>query len=56
MHIITELDLAWERINALGGLENSEFNRAINDALDVIEELGGRDPIARRHENETRAD
>lgn len=39
------LDLAWERINALGGVvgpydhDGQIYNKAIGDALDIIEEL-----------------
>lgn len=46
----TELDKAWEEINALGGYvaPNDEvgkgYDKAIGDALDIIERLGGRDP------------
>ena len=50
--MITDLDLAWERINAIGGYAESEFDKGINSAvssaLDIIEELGGSDPAAKR--------
>lgn len=52
MDQITPLDLAWEEINALGGLPSTEaesyYNRAINDALALIEALGGSDPAPKR--------
>jgi hypothetical protein len=48
------LDLAWERINALGGHagEYDDFGKGINyaveQALSIIEELGGSDPLPKR--------
>jgi hypothetical protein len=49
---ITPLDLAWEQINALGGVPTNEIEEAqchtINQCLDIIEKLGGSDPIGRR--------
>lgn len=49
---ISQLDLAWEAINALGGVPSTEaeadYRRAINDALDKIEALGGQDPVLKR--------
>lgn len=45
------LDLAWERINALGGYaaENDKYGCGINDtvsqALEILESLGGADPL-----------
>lgn len=49
---ITPLDLAWEAINALAGVPSTEaeadYCRAINDALDQIEALGGEDPAPKR--------
>lgn len=51
------LDQAWEQINALGGAEtcpeDANWNDAINAALDVIERLGGRDPLQKEPEHET---
>ena len=45
-----ELNLAWERINALGGTANDDHSRgyveAIDAALEIIEGLGGQDPAA----------
>jgi hypothetical protein len=47
------LDKAWEQINALGGsdLQNNSYDQgfvdAIGKALEVIESLGGKDPLAR---------
>lgn len=52
--MIPKLDLAWEAINALGGyvapgdLEGAAFSKAIDKALEVIEELGGKDPAQQR--------
>lgn len=50
--MITPLDEAWERINALGGYCEDEFDRGINfaicEALKIIEALGGTDPAGRR--------
>lgn len=52
---ITPLDLAWEAINALGGVPTSSvpadiaYDAAIGAALAEIEKLGGSDPAARRH-------
>jgi hypothetical protein len=50
---ITDLDLAWERINALGGYAEDDFDRggnaAIDAALEIIESLGGSDPAPKRH-------
>ena len=52
---ITPLDLAWEAINALGGVPTSSvpadiaYDAAIEAALAEIEKLGGSDPAARRH-------
>lgn len=45
----TDLDRAWEAINALGGVDDDNtyargFNDAIGLALIEIEKLGGRDP------------
>ncbi|WP_022723390.1 hypothetical protein [Rhodopseudomonas sp. B29] len=55
MIAITALDLAWEEINALGGSDPSvmspdelAYNRAISDALEIIERLGGEDPAPKR--------
>jgi hypothetical protein len=51
---VTPLDLAWERINALGGYtaENDKYGCGINDtvsqALEIIEALGGGDPLPKR--------
>jgi hypothetical protein len=52
---ITATDLAWERINALGGSpqQNNSYDQgfvdAITQALNVIEALGGSDPAPKRH-------
>mgnify|MGYP001012716841 CR=1 FL=1 len=49
-----KLDTAWKEINALGGYydEGDEygrgFNEAIGSALDIIESLGGMDPVKRK--------
>lgn len=54
MNNITPLDLAWEKINALGGTttEYDDFGKGINHAVDqalfIIEELGGSDPCVKR--------
>lgn len=54
MTAITPLDLAWERINALGGYvaPHDRVGKAANDAIDralkIIEELGGSDPLVKR--------
>lgn len=51
---ITPLDLAWEAINALGGVPTSSvpadiaYDAAIGAALAEIEKLGGSDPAHRR--------
>lgn len=46
--MITPLDEAWERINALGGISEDDFDLGINfaicEALKIIEDLGGVDP------------
>lgn len=51
---ITDLDLAWERINALGGSAADDIgksrNFAICEALKIIEDLGGVDPAPKRDE------
>lgn len=53
---ITNLDLAWERINALGGsdLQNNSYDQGAVDtvtkALAIIEDLGGVDPAPKRAE------
>lgn len=51
----TELDEAWGRINAMGGTivdDRDDYgrgrNHAINQALAIIEELGGKDPATAR--------
>ena len=55
MEQITNLDLAWEKINALGGTttEYDDFGKGINHAVEqalfIIEELGGTDPAPKRH-------
>lgn len=49
-----KLDLAWERINAIGGHagEYDDFGKGINHAVEqalmIIEELGGSDPLPKR--------
>lgn len=50
---ISELDEAWERINALGGTgARNDFDsgviHAVGQALLIIEELGGKDPAPAR--------
>lgn len=54
---ITPLDLAWEEINALGGPATDDYgrgaNEAISAALDIIEKLGGSDPLIKRHTPKT---
>lgn len=46
------LDLVWERINALGGRDEAapehDYGSALNDALKIIEQLGGMDPARRK--------
>jgi hypothetical protein len=50
---MSELDQAWEAINALGGwvadsdTAGKSYNDAISAALAEIEKLGGMDPIKR---------
>lgn len=52
----TPLDLAHERINALGGWYDKKdpydrgYHDAIQQALDIIEDLGGKDPLVLRAE------
>jgi hypothetical protein len=52
---ISALDLAWEEINALGGVaekgneREQGFVAAIGKGLAVIEKLGGSDPLPKRH-------
>jgi hypothetical protein len=52
---ISTLDLAWEAVNALGGMLapndgpiRHSYHAAINDALAEIEKLGGKDPAPQR--------
>ena len=51
---ISELDEAWERINAMGGDFDPGadfaygFSSAVESALAIIEELGGKDPAPAR--------
>ncbi len=49
---IRDIDLAWEQINSLGGTpvctHDHVYNLAVNDALRIIESLGGYDPAERR--------
>jgi hypothetical protein len=51
----SKLDLAWERINALGGSDqqNNSYDQgwvdAIGKALEAIEKLGGSDPLLKRN-------
>ena len=51
------LDQAWMRINAEGGIPKDKFDQgylaAINQCLDIIEDLGGVDPLARAALKET---
>lgn len=48
------LDLAWEKINAIGGTcgQYDDFGKGINHAVEqalfIIEELGGADPLPKR--------
>jgi len=46
---VTPLDLAWEQINALGGVPSNAIEEAqcetINQCLAIIEALGGQDPL-----------
>jgi hypothetical protein len=48
---MSELDKAWQEINALGGHVAPDddhglgYIKAIGDALDIIEKLGGKDPL-----------
>ena len=50
------LDNAWHEINAKGGyvspgdLAGNAYNKAILDALNIIENLGGMDPLKRGKE------
>ena len=48
---ITDLDRAWEAVNALGGTGSGErhagHEEALGQALDEIEKLGGRDPLTK---------
>lgn len=52
---ITQLDLAWEAINALGGKPDNTnpadiaYDAAIEAALAEIEKLGGEDPAPKRY-------
>lgn len=54
---IPAIDLAWEAVNSLGGapaegdLFEAGFVTAINEALEAIEALGGKDPARQRHAN-----
>lgn len=47
---LSPLDIAWERINALGGyvapgdVAGKAANDTVGEALKIIEDLGGRDP------------
>lgn len=47
------MDIAWERINALGGYvapgdrRGEGVNWTVERALNIIEELGGTDPLRR---------
>lgn len=51
------LDKVWEKINALGGtysvgdLESTGYCKAIDDALAIIEDLGGQDPLQVKRDN-----
>jgi hypothetical protein len=49
---VTPLDLAWEKINAIGGKPSNDFEsgvvHAVDQALAIIEELGGSDPAPKR--------
>lgn len=52
------LDAAWEEINALGGRPANEYERGVCDtvskALEVIERLGGQDPLTQRRNEAAR--
>lgn len=51
---ITNLDLAWEKVNALGGYVGPDdavgqaAKVIVNNALEIIEQLGGSDPLRKR--------
>lgn len=53
---MSTLDRLWEQVNALGGsiLDDDEYGRGINETVDVvldmIEKMGGTDPLARKQE------
>ena len=53
---MANLDQAWEEINALGGVidravpHDVGYDSAIGDALEIIEKLGGVDPLIRSKE------
>lgn len=61
MSAIPQIDLAWEAVNALGGLPSDDpreqgFVEAISKALDEIERLGGKDPSQQRPAEKRRKD
>lgn len=49
---ITNLDIAWEQINALGGVPANAIEEAqcetINQCLTIVAGLGGEDPLPKR--------
>jgi hypothetical protein len=55
---ITELDLLWEKVNAMGGavdrskLDTLATGAALDICLKLIEDLGGSDPAPKRKEQE----
>ena len=52
MDEITQLDLVWEAVNALGGVADNSYDQgyvdAIGKVLEVIEKFGGQDPAPKR--------
>lgn len=49
---VTNLDLCWEQINALGGVQTGAIEEAqceiINQCLAIIASFGGEDPLPKR--------
>lgn len=49
---VTNLDIAWEQINALGGVPSNAVEEAqcetINQCLTIVAGLGGEDPLPKR--------
>lgn len=60
MSKISKIDLAWEAVNTLGGSpdQNNSYDQGMVDgiakALEVIEKLGGKDPLPQRRLIEVR--